>query len=473
MKKSVKILIAFIASFTILFSACKSKPESKEEPKPKPQVEQKGPSQAELDAAKAAKEKEALLAELEKIQAENGALNKARKRAIELGADKAYPEKFSVPENLVASAKTDIEADKLKEALDKFHEAIDRYDTLSNLKLASDMKSEIEEKGFAKYATEDFEKAEKLNAETLENYELDYKMAKETSDEALGLYKNVVNQGYLEFAKEAKELAKEAKADCDSIKVVRSRTEEYNAAVRLFNVGKSEASEAEHKKAYLAFTHSAEDFKTLYEEVSVKRAEAEKAMEEARKKQEESSNLALEADQEAPLTEAVEGFGDGELDLEDKSSPNGDSSAEEIDTEVSEEEVAEEVETEDDATEEEVTEEETLIEDESLNEEEVIIEDEDNAEDSITEEIEKIEETEIVDEEDAEIEEIEIEIENEEVMDIDDAEETETEIETDTDEVPVEDIELDDDPEADIEPEELEFDDEEDENSSSDEEGDI
>ena len=55
-------------------------------------------------------------------------------------------------------------------------------------------------------------------------------------------------------------------------------------------------------------------------------------MAEAAKRQQESSNLALEADKEAPLIEAGEGFTDGELDLQNVSTPETSTPVENINT---------------------------------------------------------------------------------------------------------------------------------------------
>ncbi len=455
MKKSLKVFLVVVASISVLFSACKSEPEPKpvEKPKPKvekPKVEEKGPSQAELDAAR---EKQELLAELERLQAENGPVQKARERAIELGADKSYPEEFAVPENLLEAAKADIEAENLKEAVAKLNESIMRYDTLSNLMLAAQMKAEIEENNFSRYASEDFEEAEKMKANTLTHYELDHNKAKESSDEALEFYKKVINQGYYEFAKDSRARAEEAKSDCDSIKVARSRTKDYNFAVRLFAVGKTDVDNSEYKKAYEAFTGAADKFTTLYEEVSVRRAEAEIAMAEAAKKQEESSNLALEADKEAPLTEPTEGFNDGELELEDKSSPKAEDDVEpnkENDSEL-DENTAEVDDTETNKDETSIT--EIVVEEESEEEDS-----ENTDDDSIIKEIEELgtEEHDVeISEEDldmkhskkSEIEEVEMEDsakDNEvEEVEIDSADlsDSEIEIEIEIDEMEVEEAE--------------------------------
>lgn len=157
-------------------------------------------------------------------------------------------------------------------------------------------------------------------------------MAKESSEDALKLYKKVVNKGYFEFAKTAKDTAIESKYYCDSIKVARSRKEEYNNAVKTYNRGKSAADRSDYKEAYVSYDEAAKLFAKLYVEVSLKRAEAERAMAEAAKRQQESSDLALEADKEAPLTEGGEGFAEGDLDLQDLSTPQTEAPVENINT---------------------------------------------------------------------------------------------------------------------------------------------
>ncbi|MGF7109745.1 hypothetical protein [Treponema pedis] len=333
MKKGNKIIITVFIAFAVLFSACKSTPETKPAAKPEPEAVKpesemtEKPAEEKMESAEDT-EKARLLAELEKVR--DGRLKAARETAVELGADNDYPDKFSEASAVETNAANDTENGNLKEAIDKYNEAADRYETLSNLMKASSFRNEIEEYGFARFSAEDYVEAERLSINALDHYELDYKMAKETSEDALKLYESIANKGYFEFTKIAKDEAKEHKADCDSIKVARSRTEDYNAAVRLFNEGKAMAEEGNYRASFYAYNKSGEGFKTLYNEVSAKRAEAEAAMAEAARKQEESSALALEADKEAPLTEAGEGFSDGELDLEDKTTePEGE--AENID----------------------------------------------------------------------------------------------------------------------------------------------
>ena len=327
MKKNYKLLILMSILVPLLFASCASKQKAKDIP-PEPKVEDVKTSDVEQEGA----ETDPILAKLKLFQGEDGKVNQVRKRAIELGADEAYPDFFNAADDVKQTADTAAETGNLKEAIAKYEEAVSRYETLINLTEASNLRTEIEANGFAAYSPADYAEAERFSINTIDHYNLDYTMAKESSEDALKLYKKVVNKGYFEFAKTAKDTAIESKYYCDSIKVARSRKEEYNNAVRTYNRGKSAADMADYKEAYISYDGAAKLFAKLYVEVSLKRAEAEKAMAEATIRQQESSDLALEADKEAPLTEGGEGFTEGELDLQDLSTPETGAPVENINT---------------------------------------------------------------------------------------------------------------------------------------------
>ena len=327
MKKNYKLIILMFVLVPILFASCASKQKAKDIP-PEPKVQDVKTSDVEQEGA----ETDPILAKLKLFQGEDGKVNQVRKRAIELGADEAYPDFFNAADDVKQKADTDVAAGNLKEAIAKYEEAVSRYETLINLTEASNLRTEIEANGFAAYSPADYAEAERFSINTIDHYNLDYTMAKESSEDALKLYKKVVNKGYFEFAKTAKDTAIESKYYCDSIKVARSRKEEYNNAVRTYNRGKSAADMADYKEAYISYDGAAKLFAKLYVEVSLKRAEAEKAMAEATIRQQESSDLALEADKEAPLTEGGEGFTEGELDLQDMSTPETGEPVENINT---------------------------------------------------------------------------------------------------------------------------------------------
>ena len=332
MKRNYKLLILMAILVPLLFASCASKQKAQDTP-PEPKVEEAKTTDVEKkDPKQEAVKQDPLLAELKLFQGENGKVNKARKKAVELGADEAYPDFFNAADDVKQTADTAAETGNLKEAIAKYDEAVIKYETLSNLMSSATLRTEIEANGFAAYSPSDYADAERFSINTIDHYPLDYKMAKESSDDALKLYKKVANKGYFEFAKTAKDSAKESKYYCDSIKVARSRKEEYNNAVKTYNRGKSAADMADYREAYMSYDEAAKLFAKLYVEVSLKRAEAERAMAEAAKRQQESSDLALEADKEAPLTEGGEGFTEGDLDLQDLSTPQTEAPVENINT---------------------------------------------------------------------------------------------------------------------------------------------
>lgn len=332
MKRNYKLLILMAILVPLLFASCASKQKAQDIP-PEPKVEEAKTTDVEQkDPKQEAVKQDPLLAELKLFQGENGKVNKARKKAVELGADEAYPDFFNAADDVKQTADAAAETGNLKEAIAKYDEAVIKYETLSNLMSSAALRTEIEANGFAAYSPSDYAEAERFSINTVDHYPLDYKMAKESSEDALKLYKKVANKGYFEFAKTAKDSAKESKYYCDSIKVARSRKEEYNNAVKTYNRGKSAADMADYREAYMSYDEAAKLFAKLYVEVSLKRAEAERAMAEAAKRQQESSDLALEADKEAPLTQGGEGFTEGDLDLQDLSTPQTEAPVENINT---------------------------------------------------------------------------------------------------------------------------------------------
>lgn len=316
MKKEHKILI-FLFTITVIFLiSCKSKPQTVPGEKPKPK---EGQTQA------ADTEKAQLRNELAAIEGENGKLKKAREKAVSLGADTVYPELLAATDELAQKAKTDSENGNLKDALAKYKEAIEQYNTLSNMLENSAMREEIEQNDFKGLMPEYYTEAEELSknaALELENTAPNYKTVKEKAERAGMLYEKILTAGYFGSAKSIRAEARKAKEKCDSIKVARSRTEEYNKAVLTYNTGKVYAEENKYKEAYNSYKTARDLFLGLYDEVFVKRQEASTAIDGATKKQRESSKLAREADKEAPLAPAAKGFEkDEKLELEDKSSP--------------------------------------------------------------------------------------------------------------------------------------------------------
>lgn len=304
MKKVIKEIFVFPVLFLLPFTGCKSKPETK--PAEPPVVHQY--EKAETVEDNGAEELNTRLENAEKNA------EKARQTAFENKADTNYSAQFKYAEIIFEEAKKGKTENKLISA-GKFEEAEIRYKTLVNLALAAEARNEADTNGFAGYAAETYAEAERFYLNTFDHYEIDYSMAFSSSEDCLKLYKKVNQAGYLEWSKTAKASAEEAKTDCDSVKASKSMTKDYNLAVRAFNEANAAFSEKDYKKSYEGYNASYKSFSGLYQIVSKKRAEAEQALARTREKQNESFELALEADKEAPLEENAAGFENTEIDL--------------------------------------------------------------------------------------------------------------------------------------------------------------
>jgi hypothetical protein len=113
---------------------------------------------------------------------------------------------------------------------------------------------------------------------------------------------------YKFIAQKERDLALDAKKDADSVKASVSQKDRYKVAADEFAAGDSAYSMQNPESAYNHYGKSKDAFTELYADVYEKRAEAQRIMEEAKKRVEESNNFASDADVQAPIDEPVEGI---------------------------------------------------------------------------------------------------------------------------------------------------------------------
>ena len=297
-----KVSIIILSIFTLLFFiSCGSKPAA-EEPKPEapdvPEVVEEIPEDTADDGLAAA----ARLAQLMEQ------VNDARKAAIEAGADKNCPDQMNKLDYLLAGLKDSSDPDSAAKSI------IDRYNLLANYSKAVDAKKEIDDSGFASYAQNNYDRG----LSNLEKVEAAFDSGSDDFDKAVFVYaedalkefNTVKNVAYKKIAKEEREAAMEAKKNADSVKAGVSRKAEYSEAADLIQSGDSSYSMQNAKSAAEKYKSANEKFTYLYEDVAAKRAAAQAAIEEAKRRVAESQKFAEEADVKAPITEAVEGIED-------------------------------------------------------------------------------------------------------------------------------------------------------------------
>ena len=185
-----------------------------------------------------------------------------------------------------------------------------RAAALELYKKALESKSKIDENDFASYSQADYDagKASLAEFENLKDSDISGAELLKIAQNADGKLLNVLQKAYKVLAKEARAKAFAAKKDADSVKAGAAKKEAYNKAAEEFKTGDTNYAMQNPESAYNHYLSAGSQFSSLYTTVSQQRAAAQKAIDEANAKVEAAKNYALNADQEKPLEEAVEGI---------------------------------------------------------------------------------------------------------------------------------------------------------------------
>ena len=297
-----KVCIILLSIFTLLFFiSCGSKPAADESAPEAPEVTETVEDTVEniVDGG---------LSEAEKLAKLMDEVNEARKAAIEAGADKNCPDQMNKLDYLLAGLKDSDNPEKAAKSI------IDRYNLLANYSTAVETKKEIDENGYASYAQNNYDRGnaslKKVEAALNSGSDDFDKTVFTEAENAVKEFNAVVNVAYKKIAKEARDAAMEAKKNADSVKAGVARKSEYKEATDLITTGDSLYAMQNAKKATEKYNSAKEQLTYLYKDVSEKRAAAQAAIEEAKKRVAESEKFAEEADVKAPITEQVEGIED-------------------------------------------------------------------------------------------------------------------------------------------------------------------
>ena len=297
-----KVSITLLSIITLLFFiSCGSKPAAEEQKPDAPDVQE-----AVEDLSNQVVDES--LSEAEKLAKLMEQINEARKAAIEAGADRNCPDQMNKLDYLLSGLKDSDDPEAAAKSI------IDRYNLLANYSSALDAKKEIDNNGYASYAQNNYDRGvdnlSKVDAAFDKNSDDFDKSVFVNAENALKEFNTVINVAYKKIAKEEREAAMEAKKKADSVKAGVARKTEYNEAADLMQSGDSLYSMQNAKKAAEKYKEANTKFTYLYQDVSEKRAAAQAAIEEAKKRVAESEKFAEEADVKAPITEQVEGIED-------------------------------------------------------------------------------------------------------------------------------------------------------------------
>ena len=297
-----KVCIILLSIFTLLFFiSCGSKPAAEEQKPDAPDVKEAVEDLSENVTDESLSE----AAKLAKLMEE---VNDARKAAIEAGADRNCPDQMNKLDYLLSGLKDSDDPEAAAKSI------IDRYKLLENYSTAVDTKKEIDDNGYASYAKNNYDRGvdnlSKVEAAFDSNSDDFDKATFVYAENALKEFNTVINVAFKKIAKEERENAMEAKKDADSVKAGVARKAEYKEATDLITTGDSLYAMQNAKKAAEKYKEATEKLIYLYEDVKEKRAAAQAAIDEAKKRVAESEKFAEEADMKAPITEKVEGIED-------------------------------------------------------------------------------------------------------------------------------------------------------------------
>jgi hypothetical protein len=287
-------LLAILISIGMLFMSCGSKPEAESTTEPEAPVvtEQVGDESG-----------------VESVDNESSIkkVDDARALAMEAGADKYAPELFAKLEELYQSLVNNSEG---KDVSAECADLAARYAILADYAKAKSTKEKVDAEYLSTYAESTYAEGVDLLA-LVEASLAEEKMDGDVAENARNAYvkfNKVYLIAYKLIAQNERSLALDAKNDADSVKASVSQKERYKAAADEFSAGDSAYSMQNPESAYNHYGKSKDAFTELYADVYEKRAEAQRIMEEAKKRVEESNNFASDADVQAPIDEPVEGI---------------------------------------------------------------------------------------------------------------------------------------------------------------------
>ena len=359
-----KVLLVLFSVFTILFFiSCGSKPAPEEVEPEAPVVEENvEPETPVVDETDNIIEPETEQLSEEELAALIAKIDEAREVAILAGAEKNAPDLLNSIDGIYEKAKEE----NLQDNADSL---ILKYSILASYAKAKNAKIEIDENDLSGFAQKNYDEGviclQKVE-EALANIEEIEQNAQKDAESAYSNFTNVITIAYKKLAKEQRNLAYEAKVKSDSVRAGVSQKERYKEAADNFKSGDTLYSMQSPKKALEKYELAAQQFTELYEEVSEKRAAAQAAIEAAKRKVQESSQFAEQADEESPITEKLDGIEDADtVLLEEDNYENPEDAEADISEDIDDETLIEES----DETDKELIESETETETEAETEE--------------------------------------------------------------------------------------------------------
>jgi len=290
-----KIVLLFCVAFAFAFASCKSTTQETDNGAAslvdgQIEAEDDGSASGQVESAGQSESQDTL-----------ASVESSRQAAIDAGAKDMYGTAF---------AANDVALEALKALNDgkdhgkEYSELKARYDALAAAAKAKKLKERIDNEGLAKNAQADYDAGEKAIAEFDELVAVPVtpgQTLNKKATEAYNAYYAVYFKSYKKFALEERKNAVSKKKEADAVKAQIARKDEYKGCADLILKGDQQFSTSNPEGAYNSYKEAAANFDALAKDVAAKRAEAQKAIDEAKAKVAASNEYAAQADIEKPL----------------------------------------------------------------------------------------------------------------------------------------------------------------------------
>lgn len=239
--------------------------------------------------------------------------DKSRQAAIDAGAEDASPDEFEAAEAALAllkeraAAGENVSADLADLAL--------CYDAMAEYSQAWDAKNEIDDNDWASRNQAEYDKgtaALDATEEMLGQEGVSAKALYEKAHEANEAFSKMLDGVYRNQAQTERTAAFKAKRNADGVYASVSQKERYSKAVEYFRNGDRQYTFHHAKTACDNYVKAREEFDALYTQISASLAEADRAIQAAKKKRDASAALARQKDKTNPIDEDDENLVSGD-----------------------------------------------------------------------------------------------------------------------------------------------------------------
>lgn len=230
----------------------------------------------------------------------------AREKAVEAGAEEYLPNELLIVDIGAREAQVVYEEGGDQEVFNAVaSDTLYQYMALEQGALAFEYSSRVDELGFRNYNNEQYVVAQNAAVEATElfNTGSDGETLYETAKTSADAYALVLHSGFVTLSENERADFLNVKEQADDIKAGVADKANYDNAVATFNVAETALTSGDAETAYNNFKVAKEAMDTVYDDVSVKRAYAQEALDRARQRMSEAAEEASAADTVVTLEE--------------------------------------------------------------------------------------------------------------------------------------------------------------------------